>query len=82
MGAWSARRLGAPLRQCRGRLLRFTGIAPLHRYYGPIRRALAFAALRLSARATTLLPRAFSAGLLRYKADTEKAYGEVAQTSP
>lgn len=32
------------------------------RYYGPIRRALAFAALRLSTRTATLLPRVFSAG--------------------
>jgi hypothetical protein len=39
-----------------------TGITPLHRYYEPVRQALAFVALRLPARATTLLPRFFSAG--------------------
>ena len=38
------------------------GVTPLRRYYGPIRQALAFAALRLSARAATLLPRVFSTG--------------------
>src|SRR6266511_1213803 len=42
--------------------LRSTGITPLHRYYGPIRQALAFTALRLSARAATLLPWIFSTG--------------------
>ena len=43
-------------------LLRSAGITPLLRYYKPIRRALVFAALRLSARTATLLPRVFSAG--------------------
>ena len=38
------------------------GITPLHRYYEPVRQALVFAVLRLSARTATLLPRAFSAG--------------------
>ena len=42
--------------------LRSAGIAPLRRYYGPVRQALVFAALRLSARTATLLPRVFSAG--------------------
>src|SRR6185437_15018975 len=42
--------------------LRSAGVAPLRRYYGPVRQALAFAALRLSARAATLLPWGFSTG--------------------
>src|SRR5207245_11135119 len=42
--------------------LRSTGVTPLPCSYGPVRQALAFAALRLSARAATLLPRVFSAG--------------------
>ena len=42
--------------------LRSTGVTPLPRYYGPVRQALVFAALHLSARTATLLPRVFSAG--------------------
>ena len=42
--------------------LRSAGIAPRHRYYEPFRQALAFAALRLAARAATLLPPDFSTG--------------------
>jgi hypothetical protein len=42
--------------------LRSAGVTPLPRSYGPIRQALAFTALRLPARATTLLPWAFSTG--------------------
>ena len=38
------------------------GITPRRRYYGPVRRALAFAVLRLSARISYLVPRDFSAG--------------------
>ena len=43
-------------------LLRSAGITPLRCYYKPVRQALVFTALRLSARTTTLLPRVFSAG--------------------
>src|SRR5262249_17254538 len=38
-------------------LLRSAVITPRHRYYKPVRQALVFAALRLSARTATLLPR-------------------------
>lgn len=42
--------------------LRSAGGTPRQRSSGPIRQALAFTALRVSARAVTLLPRVFSAG--------------------